>query len=68
MYEQSCFNVVAHNSITHSGDGLFLWAGQSTMDSGKGGANDNLFYANDFDPVKAATYRALEGAEWFWSA
>ncbi len=48
MYEQSCFNVVAHNSITHSGDGLFLWAGQSTMDSGKGGANDNLFYANDF--------------------
>ncbi len=48
MYEQSCFNVVAHNSVTHSGDGLFLWAGQSTMDSGQGGANDNLFYANDF--------------------
>ena len=48
MYEQSCFNVVAHNSVTHGGDGLFLWAGQSTMDTGKGGANDNLFYANDF--------------------
>ena len=48
MYEQSCRNVVAYNSMTHSGDGLFLWAGQSTMDTGKGGANDNLFYGNDF--------------------
>lgn len=48
MYEQSCDNVVAFNSVTHGGDGLFLWAGQSTMDTGAGGANDNLFYANDF--------------------
>ena len=48
MYEQSCRNVVAWNSMTHSGDGLFLWAGQSTMDTGEGGANDNLFYGNDF--------------------
>src|SRR5690348_352310 len=47
MYEQSSRNVVAYNSITHGGDGVFLWAGQSTMDSGTGGANDNLFYAND---------------------
>lgn len=48
MYEQSSHNVVAHNSVTHGGDGLFLWAGQSTMDTGEGGANDNLFYGNDF--------------------
>lgn len=48
MYEQSSHNLVAYNSITHGGDGLFLWAGQSTMDTGKGGANDNLFYGNDF--------------------
>jgi len=48
MYEQSSRNVVAYNSVTHSGDGLFLWAGQSTMDTGKGGSNDNLFYGNDF--------------------
>ena len=48
MYEQSSNNTVAYNSVTHGGDGLFLWAGQSTMDSGKGGANDNLFAANDF--------------------
>jgi hypothetical protein len=48
MYEQSSHNIVAHNSVTHSGDGLFLWAGQHTMDTGQGGANDNLFYGNDF--------------------
>jgi hypothetical protein len=48
MYEQSSGNVVAYNSVTHGGDGLFLWAGQSTMDTGKGGSNDNLFYGNDF--------------------
>ena len=48
LYEQSCHNIVAFNSMTHGGDGLFLWAGQSTMDTGQGGANDNLFYSNDF--------------------
>jgi nitrous oxidase accessory protein NosD len=48
MYEQSSHNTVAYNSVTHGGDGLFLWAGQSTMDTGKGGANDNFFFRNDF--------------------
>ncbi|MDP2955233.1 MAG: NosD domain-containing protein [Longimicrobiales bacterium] len=48
LYEQSSWNLVAFNSATHSGDGLFLWAGQSTMDTGEGGANDNLFFHNDF--------------------
>jgi parallel beta-helix repeat protein len=48
VYEQSCRNVVGYNSMTHGGDGLFLWAGQQTMDTGEGGANDNLFYENDF--------------------
>ena len=48
VYEQSDSNVVAYNSVTHGGDGLFLWAGQSTMDTGEGGANDNLFFGNDF--------------------
>ena len=48
MYEQSSKNTVAFNSITHGGDGLFLWAGQSTMDTGEGGSNDNVFYQNDF--------------------
>ena len=36
MYEQSSNNIVAYNSVTHGGDGLFLWAGQSTMDTGQG--------------------------------
>jgi len=53
MYEQTSNNVVAHNSATHGGDGLFLWAGQTTMDTGQGGANDNLFYANDFSHAVA---------------
>ncbi len=48
MYEQSSENIIAYNSATHSGDGLFLWGGQSTMDTGLGGCNDNLIYANDF--------------------
>ena len=48
LYEQSSHNTVAFNSMTHGGDGLFLWAGQSTMDTGAGGSNDNLFYSNDF--------------------
>ena len=48
LYEQSSGNIVAYNSMTHSGDGLFLWAGQHTMDTGEGGSNDNLFYRNDF--------------------
>jgi parallel beta-helix repeat protein len=48
IYEQSSKNIVAFNSVTHGGDGLFLWAGQSTMDTGDGGANDNVFYDNDF--------------------
>jgi hypothetical protein len=48
IYEQSNRNTFAYNSVTHGGDGFFLWAGQSTMDSGKGGCNDNLVYANDF--------------------
>ena len=48
VYEQSNKNVFAYNSVTHGGDGFFLWAGQSTMDTGKGGCNDNVVFANDF--------------------
>lgn len=58
VYEQSCRNVVAYNSMTHGGDGLFLWAGQQTMDSGEGGANDNLFYENDFSFAPANSMEA----------
>ena len=45
VFEQCNNNVFAYNSATHSGDGFFLWAGQSTMDSGMGGCNDNIIFA-----------------------
>lgn len=48
VYEQSSENTFAYNSCTHSGDGFFLWAGQSTMDNGQGGCNDNIIFGNDF--------------------
>lgn len=48
VYEQSSRNTFAYNSVTHGGDGFFLWAGQTTMDTGKGGCNDNNVYGNDF--------------------
>jgi len=48
IYEQSHRNVFAYNRATHSGDGFFLWAGQSTMETAEGGCNDNLLYGNDF--------------------
>ena len=57
IYEQSNKNVFAYNSATHGGDGFFLWAGQTTMDTGKGGCNDNLLYGNDFSH---ATANAIE--------
>ena len=48
VYEQSMYNIFYKNSATHSGDGFFLWAGQSTMDSGEGGCNYNEILNNDF--------------------
>ncbi|MBV6459541.1 MAG: hypothetical protein HONBIEJF_02689 [Fimbriimonadaceae bacterium] len=48
IYEQSHRNIFAYNSVTHGGDGFFLWAGQTTMDTGQGGCNDNLLYGNDW--------------------
>jgi hypothetical protein len=48
IYEQSHRNIFAYNSATHGGDGFFLWAGQTTMDTGQGGCNDNLLYGNDW--------------------
>ncbi len=48
VFEQCNENVFAYNSVTHSGDGFFLWAGQTTMDTGEGGCNGNYVYKNDF--------------------
>jgi hypothetical protein len=48
IYEQSNGNYFYKNSVTHGGDGFFLWAGQTTMDNGQGGCNDNVLVRNDF--------------------
>ncbi|HMI77697.1 MAG TPA: right-handed parallel beta-helix repeat-containing protein, partial [Ferruginibacter sp.] len=48
VFEQCNENVFAYNSATHSGDGFFLWAGQTTMDTGEGGCNENSIERNDF--------------------
>jgi parallel beta-helix repeat protein len=48
VYEQSNHNLFFKNNVTHGGDGFFLWAGQTTMDSGGGGCNDNIVMGNDF--------------------
>lgn len=48
VYEQSDNNIFYRNNVTHGGDGFFLWAGQTTMDTGKGGCNNNLISDNDF--------------------
>lgn len=53
VYEQSNNNFFYKNSVTHSGDGFFLWAGQTTMDSGQGGCNDNMIMGNDFSYAPA---------------
>ena len=57
VYEQSNDNLFYKNSVTHGGDGFFLWAGQTTMDTGKGGCNDNVLMDNDF------SYAATNGIE-----
>lgn len=49
MFEQCSDNVVANNSATHGGDGLFLYAGhETTRRTGKGGSNRNRVIGNDF--------------------
>ena len=61
IYEQSNNNYFYKNSVTHSGDGFFLWAGQTTMDSGEGGCNDNVLSGNDF------SYAPTNGVEMTFS-
>lgn len=48
IYEQSSNNLFYRNSVTHGGDGFFLWAGQTTMNTARGGCNNNVLWDNDF--------------------
>jgi parallel beta-helix repeat protein len=56
-FEQCNDNLFYKNNVTHGGDGFFLWAGQTTMDTGAGGCNGNVLLSNDF------SYAATNGIE-----
>jgi hypothetical protein len=55
MFERCSDNVIAFNSATHSGDGIFLYGGQDIVEGralergerDAGGGDRNLFYGND---------------------
>ncbi len=64
MFEQCSENVIAENSCTHSGDGIFGFAGREALGEQAGrnddpspyerrGNNDNLFVGNDLSHAAA---------------
>jgi len=71
MFEQCSGNVIAENSVTHGGDGLFGHAGNEALgqvspkakdfDYQRRGNNDNLILANDL------SYAAAHGLEMTFS-
>ncbi|MBK8269564.1 MAG: right-handed parallel beta-helix repeat-containing protein [Planctomycetes bacterium] len=49
MFEQCSDNIIAFNSATHGGDGLFIYGGDETLKvTGEGGCNRNFVFKNDF--------------------
>lgn len=57
LFEQCNNNTIAYNSITHSGDGIFLRAGQEPIEIGTGGSNGNILFEND------CSYASTNGIE-----
>ena len=64
LFEQCSGNVIAQNSITHGGDGIFGFAGKQALELAtpegqppRAGCNDNLFWRNDL------SYAAAHGLE-----
>ncbi len=54
VFEQCSDNEFVGNSATHSGDGLFLYAGhETTQRTGAGGCNRNRVIGNDFSQAVA---------------
>lgn len=61
MFERCSDNVIAYNSATHSGDGIFLFAGRDSVnglafergEKAVGGSDRNLFYGNDLSHAVA---------------
>jgi hypothetical protein len=66
MFERCSDNVIALNSGTHSGDGLFLFAGQDSVEgmafergeTEVGGSDRNTFWKNDFSYAVANAIEA----------
>jgi parallel beta-helix repeat protein len=62
MFEQNNSNIIAENSATHCGDGLFGFGGvESLAGTGRTGNNGNLIVNNDF------SYAAAHGIEMTFS-
>ncbi|MDA1265083.1 MAG: right-handed parallel beta-helix repeat-containing protein [Planctomycetota bacterium] len=71
MFERCSDNVVAFNSATHGGDGVFVFAGQDLVagrarergEPDPGGCDRNLFYGNDlrFSPANALEVTFSDG-------
>ena len=58
LFEQNNDNVIAENSATHCGDGLFAYGGRESLaGTGRTGNNGNLIIGNDF------SYAAAHGLE-----
>ena len=60
MFESCSGNLVARNSATHSGDGVFLYGGNDIVERGRSdatGSNDNVFAEND---LRYAVANSLE--------
>ena len=58
IFEQCCGNIIAENSATHCGDGVFGFAGLEALSRRhRAGSNDNLLIGNDF------SYAAAHGIE-----
>lgn len=58
FFEQNSRNVIAENSITKGGDGIFGFAGNAALNSSDGdpkrrGCNDNIFLRNDLSDAAA---------------
>jgi hypothetical protein len=70
LFERCCDNLIAQNSATHSGDGLFMFAGRDLVDGkaaargeqAPGGCDRNTIFRNDF------SYAVANGIEITFSA
>lgn len=72
MFERCSDNIVAFNSATHGGDGVFLFAGNDLVEGAAaargedgeiGGSDRNLFYGNDLRYAVANSLEATFSSE-----